>query len=432
MSKMTELGEFPIAKTIRETIFKIPLLPQDRVIEHFDNMDKLLYPHVLQMTVLFPRLQDYFQEIIFRIASGNTLGKNYFDKDDHEDDESKKKQKILKNSEGRVLAQSFSLLRLGDSPEEFVKIVEKSGFIRGVYEEAVELFLEITKHFEESLQGLNRSQRESSPEYLQYEGNIQAILTLLGVRDVELTRKWVIESNRIWAQYLTCRDRLIEPYFRMVYTIAKKSSTSDAQTLDNFQNGIFGLVRAVKCYTPSRFAAFSVVAKMWIRQSILLNLKSEVNFIKLPVANWHVFQKLEKVRQKIEHNTGTDASLDEISKLSKVPLEKVQKIYENAKLVKVFSLNAPTSTEEDQTGSARWNLESIQSEENIEEQMSFKSEFQLIQQVSDEFDSEEKTIFGLISGCFGLIPQADLDPQETLKEALRQKAARWGIGITFK
>jgi DNA-directed RNA polymerase sigma subunit (sigma70/sigma32) len=218
----------------------------------------------------------------------------------------------------------------------------------------------------------------------------------------------------------------------MVYTIAKKSSTSDAQTLDNFQNGTFGLIRAVKCYTPSRFAAFSVVAKMWIRQSILLNLKSEVNFIKLPVANWHVFQKLEKVRQKIEHSTGTDASLEEISRQSKIPIEKVQKIYENAKLVKVFSLNAPTQTEDDQTGSARWNLESIQSEENIEEQMAFKSEFQLIQQVADFFDMEEKTIFGLISGCFSLIPQVELDPQEILKEAVRQKAARWGIGISFK
>jgi RNA polymerase sigma factor (sigma-70 family) len=432
MSKTSELGEFPIAKVIREKIFKIPLLPQERVIEHFDVMDKLLFPHVLKMTEIFPRLQDYFQEIIFRIASGNTLGKNYFDKDDHEDDESKKKQKILKNSESRVLAQSFTLLRLRDNPAEFVKIVEKSGFIRGVFEEAVELFIETTKHFEDSVRGLKKAQQENSTDYIQHEGILETIQTLLGVRDEKLIQQWVRDTNHIWTQYLAHRENLIAPYFRMVYTIAKKSSTSDAQTLDNFQNGTFGLIRAVKCYTPSRFAAFSVVAKMWIRQSILLNLKSEVNFIKLPVANWHVFQKLEKVRQKIEHNTGTDASLEEISRQSKIPIEKVQKIYENAKLVKVFSLNAPTQTEDDQTGSAKWNLESIQSEENIEEQMAFKSEFQLIQQVADFFDTEEKTIFGLISGCFSLIPQVELDPQEVLKEALRQKAARWGIGITFK
>jgi RNA polymerase sigma factor (sigma-70 family) len=425
--------EFPIARAIREQIFKIPLLPQDQIVARFQELDSVLYPHALKLTEKFPRLRDYFQEVMFRIASGNTLGKNYYDKEDHEDEKGKKSsKKIFKNSEKRVLAKSFALFRLKNQPQRFCSVVKEAGFLRGVFEEAIELFLEITQGYTETLDAMRKAALAHSPDFIELERKVHFIENELGFYNSDELVFQVVETNSVWKQYSKLRDNLIAPYFRMVYTIAKSTSTSEAQTLDNFQNGIFGLVRAVKCYTPTRFAAFSVVAKTWIKQSILLNLKTEVNLIKLPVANWHLYQKLEKIRQKIETKMQRDATLEQISKASKIPLEKVQKIYENAKLVHVLSLNTPSQTEDEKSNQAKWNLESIQANDTHRERFEIQNEYELIEHVIHLFDEEEQIIFGLISGCSDLIPEPELPQELILKESLRQKAARRGLSVIFK
>jgi RNA polymerase sigma factor (sigma-70 family) len=429
MKTQNSTSEFPNTKAIREKIFKIPLLPQDKALDKFKEMDALLYPHALKLTKNFPRLRDYFQEVMFRVASGNTLGKNYYDKEDHEDD--KKNKKILKNSEKRVLAHSFAMLRLKDKPQRFCDLVEQAGFLRGVFEEAVETFLEIAKEYPEALANSRKAAAANHTDFIKLERQVQSIENELQYFHPDELSRYVVEAKQVWRQYVTLREELIAPYFRLVYTIAKKSTMSQDQTLDNFQNGVFGLVRAVKCYTPKRFAAFSVVARSWIKQSILLNLKSEVNLIKLPVALWHVFQKLEKVRTEIEQKTQQDATYEQIAKSSGIALEKVQKIYENAKLVQVLSLNTPTHNEDDQNKQAGWNMESIQATEPIHETFELKSEYRLIEQVVHLMDEEERTIFGLVSGCFDLIPTIHLEPADILKETIRQKAAKKSLGVIF-
>jgi len=435
MNQGPETSEFPIAKALRERIFKIPLLPQDKIVAKFDELDAHLYPHALLITDRFPRLRDYFQEVMFRVASGNTQGKNYYNKEDHEDDKGDpKKKKLLQNSEKRVLIDSFALLRLRDNPKRFCQLAKKAGFLRGVFEEAIELFLELTEGYSEALEGMHKAAKEHSPRYLELERTVRRIENELTFYDSAALVLQIKETKAIWARYVVLREALIAPYFRMVYTLAKKSASpgNDAQTLDNFQNGVFGLVRAVKCYTPTRFAAFSVVAKSWIRQSILLHLKSEVNLIKLPVANWHVYQKLEKIRQQLEQTSQQPAKVEHIAKEAKMAVEKVQKIYENAKLVQVLSLNAPTNNEHDQDSDSKWNIESIQSTNDHQDYFELRNEYSLIEKVIHLMDDEERMIFSLISGCFDLISDPHLKKAEILRESIRQKAAKRGLCVIFK
>lgn len=429
---MNEDAEFEMAKAIREKIFRIPLMPKEEVVEMFERLNAVLCPAVLKLVEESGLIRDYFVEIIFRIASGNTLGRNYFDKEDNED-KGEPKKKLLKPSEIRILKQSFSLPRLQkQNPKQFAKIVEEAGFIRGVYEEALELFLETTQEYETIKFNLELTKKANSIDYLKYETQYRELLNKVDLKNEEDLDSLVKESQDAWDGYVDLRSKIITPYFRLVYTWAKKSSSSEAQTLDNFQNGVFGLLRAVKNYTPSRFAAFSVVAEMWIKQSILLNLKMEANFIKLPVANWHLYQKLEKVRQRLEQQLNRDVTYGEISKESKVPEDKVQKIYDNAKLIKVFSLNSPTNNEDDNEAEGNWNLESIPAQDNLEESLSIKSEYEVVEKVVHHFDDEEKIIFGLISGCSELISPPNFEQQDLLKEKIRQKAAAIGLEINFK
>ena len=436
----TSSNEKEISKAVREKIFSIPLMPQEEVVPQFEKLDQILQPLVLRLVGESALVRNYFNEIVFRIASGNTLGRNYYNREDAEGNKNlteKKKKELLKNCEQRVLKTSFSLIRPGLKAKDFAKIVPQIGFIRGVYEEAIELFLETTKDFDHIEAGLIASKESGALDYLRYERMYENLQNELQLTNPDLIKELIEDTMTGWDLYTTQRSKIIEPYFRLVYKLAGKFSSGDAvqkdaQTLDNFQNGVFGILRAVKQYTPSRAAAFSIVAETWIKQSILLKIKTDSNFIQLPVANWHLFQKLEKVRKAIEQKTQRDATHEQIAKESGQPLEKVQKIYENAKLVKVHSLDQPTANEEDQNVGANWNKESIQNPNDMEESLVLKSEYGVVERVVEGFDEEERTIFGLISGCAELIPEPEFNAGELLREKIRQKAARLGIEITFK
>jgi RNA polymerase sigma factor (sigma-70 family) len=301
-------------------------------------------------------------------------------------------------------------------------------------EESLEIFFDRIENYETLSEKLKEAAACHSLDYLRYEQEMTCLLNSLGLEFGDHTRldNLIPEMETLWSDYLDLRDQVVSPYFRLVYSIADGFSQSDSQTLDNFQNGLIGLLRAYKCYTPSRFAAFSLVAEQWIKQSILLHIKTEVNFIKLPIANWHSYQKLEKIKNKIEQRTNREAQPAEIALEAKMAVDKVKKIYENVKLAKVLSLNVPTANEEEQSDGPAWALESVTDEKNVQDALEAEAEYQTVRRVVCQFDVEETIIFAFISGCLDLIENSELSKTDIEKETIRQRAARQGIGITFK
>ena len=247
---------------IRENIFQIPLLPQEDIGRLFGEMDDILNQQVTRLVEEVPQIRNYFIEIVEGIASGSTLGKNYYDKQDHEDGKPKaKKTTILQPSEVRILKRAFWLLRAQKTPKVFSKLVQEISFLRGIMEDSIETFLLTIQEYQDLHRKLAEAKEIHSPEYLKFEHGIEQIHELLGIRDSELIFRVIGEIEEGWDLYVQTRAQIIEPYLRMVYSWAKDFSSSETQTLDNFQAGTFGLVRAVKNYTPSRFAHFSVVAE---------------------------------------------------------------------------------------------------------------------------------------------------------------------------
>lgn len=418
---------------IRENIFQIPLLPQEDIGRLFGELDDILNRQVTRLIEDVPQVRNFFIEIVERIASGSTLGKNYYDKQDHEDGKPKaKKTTILQPSEIRILKQAFWLLRSQNTPKIFAKLVQEISFLRGIMEDSIETFLQTISEYQDLHRKLDEAKQIGSPEYLIYERSLEQIHELLGVRDSQIIFNIIRETEENWDLYVQTRAQIIEPYLRMVYSWAKEFSSGETQTLDNFQAGTFGLVRAVKNYTPSRFAHFSVVAESWVKQSILQYLKTDVNFIRLPMANWHYLQKIDKAKQKLEQRLNREPTVEEIAKESELAIPKVKKIMENALLVKVFSLDAPTLNEEEQDMEGSWNRDSIECENTPETQIMKESEIEVIRSVIQLFDSEERTIFGLVSGCYEVIPDPVFSDEDLLREKIRQKAARHNLEISFK
>jgi len=434
MSQQQEGAEHAIAKMLREEIFRIPLLPQDQVVVRFREIDALLYPLAIRLSEDIPSVREYFCDIVHKVASGNTLGKNYFHKQDNEDEKNAKKE-LLKKSELRALSSSFALLRHTKAPKRFARVLKSAGFMRGVMEEAVEIFFEQVKDYESTKELMEKAAREHSLDYLGYETTIHKIREDLGLspHDHETLEKIIPELEDQWIAYLDLRRQLIDPYFRLVYTTAMAfAKKKPAQTLDNFQNGLLGLLRAYKCYTPTRFAAFALVAKQWIKQSILLHIKSELNFIKLPIANWHAHQKLEKIKNSLEQKFNREATPEEIAVAAKIPLDKVKKIYDNVRVARVLSLNVPTHNEEEQNERGAWSLESISDTRTAHETLEEQAEYQTVRDVITHFDPEELLIFALVSGCLDLIDNSHFNPEDVEKERIRQLGARNKIKVIFK
>ncbi len=119
-------------------------MDMDRVLHPVEHVAGPYEPGPTQNNFWFVRINSWpcATAIVERIASGSTLGKNYYDKQDHEDGKPKaKKTTILQPSEVRILKQAFWLLRAQGTPKTFSKLVVEISFLRGIMQEAVEIFL---------------------------------------------------------------------------------------------------------------------------------------------------------------------------------------------------------------------------------------------------------------------------------------------------
>ncbi len=425
-------------KRVREEIFNIPLLETSRTTQLFGELDQILAETVRLLCRYVPATQESFRQIVEKILSGSTLGKNYYNKRDQEDGKPKtKRTTIYQPSEIRVLKLAFNLLR-PQTAVRFGDTVCQVRFLRGILEEEVEKFLAATFNLLELYEELARHAQDHSIEYVRVENEIHRIHEILGLQphDIQpvLMGRIIRTVEQNWDRYVTVRDEISKPYFRMVYTQAKELSSSgnEEQTLDNFQAGTLGLVRAIKNYTPERFADFSVVAKSWVRQAILFHLKTEVNFIKIPMANWHYLQKIEQAKIRLLNRLNRSPTSAEVAAEVDLPEVKVKKILENAQLVKVHSLDTPTSNETNHDQQGSWNRDSVEAEERTDSSLFREAELGIVRHIVNEFDQEERTIFGLISGCYEVLPDPEFTATELAEERIRQEAAKRGFDVIFK
>jgi RNA polymerase sigma factor (sigma-70 family) len=120
-------------------------------------------------------------------------------------------------------------------------------------------------------------------------------------------------------RYLELRNEIIQPYLRLVFAEASKLSGDHRAIFEDiFQAGVFGLIRAISTFFLARGTYFSGYARWWVRQAILLALKEEVSFFRIPSAVWHVYNKLER-GETVEENSEKIRQYVSVIKL--VPIE---------------------------------------------------------------------------------------------------------------
>lgn len=123
---------------------------------------------------------------------------------------------------------------------------------------------------------------------------------------------------------------------RLLIKVAKSLTTTHSpdQLLENYQYGVFGLIRAIRDHNPPyNFVGY---ASGWIKQSILSNMRAVSNNIRVPGNIIQEFAAIERARQKLSSDK---QDLDGISEATEKDKEKVQKIYDVISTARTYSLD---------------------------------------------------------------------------------------------
>lgn len=135
-------------------------------------------------------------------------------------------------------------------------------------------------------------------------------------------------------------DRIFNAYARVILKQAKTQSVSEDHSLDCFQNGSMGLLRAISSYDNVSNARFAGHARWWIRQSMLYSIKEDSNIIRVSSNTWQHYAKIESLRLKHESKHGP-ASISDLSASSGYSTSHIDNIYSMVRTSQVKSLDHP-------------------------------------------------------------------------------------------
>lgn len=437
-----------ILEVVREQVFNLPLMPQQDVLRFFDELDGTLDCSINLLLERSHYVERYLADVVSEVAASTTHGRTIYGRDSSEEDDDPVDPEdehdpaavFKRSSDVRFLEQGINIMHLlalydqvgFDEAARYKPqaraVLRNVNFVRLVYEEAIEMFLyNVDGYIELARQAANvhnamhatRHKAEFVNLAQQYAGLHDEMAQVEESVGVDRTFLFHVCSDveKYAERHRKIRDRIAQPYLRIVYKEAKNHATNSSQLLDNFQNGSMGLMRAVSCYNLHRNVSFSSYAHWWIRQAILYHIKDSSNFVKLPVTTWQTFTAIEKKRAKLVSETG-ETSMEALAEAAECTVSKLEEIYDAVRSSHVHSLDY----EVDESGKMLLiDVIADQSHEDIDNLDAAKRE---VVERFKHLEEEERWVLTLTYGLMGMLQhRAELADVSILHERIRQRIA---------
>jgi RNA polymerase primary sigma factor len=122
------------------------------------------------------------------------------------------------------------------------------------------------------------------------------------------------------------RAKLIQANVRLVVWMAKKQMNRGLPLLDLVQEGNVGLMRAADKFDWRRGVRFNTYAAWWIRQAINRALSNSSRTIRIPVHLVETHRKVAQTLQRFANEHGREATAEEASVETGVPLSKIREL----------------------------------------------------------------------------------------------------------
>ena len=138
------------------------------------------------------------------------------------------------------------------------------------------------------------------------------------------------------------REKLINCNLRLVISIAKHFQNRGLDFLDLIQEGNIGLMIAIEKFDTERGFKLSTYATWWIKQSISRAIAEKGGTIRVPVHMQEALSKLNQARRFLENEGGQSPTLEQLSRLTDLPPEKVKKVLTADKVSRTLACENPT------------------------------------------------------------------------------------------
>lgn len=110
--------------------------------------------------------------------------------------------------------------------------------------------------------------------------------------------------------------------------IARKYINKGLPFEDLIQEGNLGLLRAVEAFDYKKGVRFSSYATWWIKQYVKRAILGKSRVLKLPFLLNEQVRKMNYLIEEYESHHGVDPSIETLSEMMNLPVEKIKKLLE--------------------------------------------------------------------------------------------------------
>ena len=140
---------------------------------------------------------------------------------------------------------------------------------------------------------------------------------------------------------------LIKHNIRLVISVAKKYAGQSLELDDLIQEGIVGLIKAIRKFDWRRGHKFSTYATWWVRQTITRAIIEQGRTIRIPVHMNDKIVKLIRVKHHLTQELGRTPTPQDIAENLNISVGKVEKMMECMR--PMISIDAPINHDDDET-----------------------------------------------------------------------------------